>query len=118
MTANEEQIKTNNRCAGYFDEIQNAKLPKLPAEPKEREQIYQDAVLQTVLAMQKLLTHENVDQRIRAAELILALEKTRMRHGNDVAGTQPPPPPKRREYLADGTPTPNEGEYALLPPEL
>ena len=119
MTATEERTPTQNRCAGYFDEIQNAKLPKLPAEPKTREQIYQDAVLQSVIAMQKLLTHDNIDQRIKAAELILALEKTRMRHGSDVTGTQPAPPPPRRSYLADGTPAPiDDGEYARLPEEL
>ncbi len=63
-------------------------LPELPKTARERGFLWSDAVFQAVLALQKQLTHPNSAIVAAAANSILGLEETRLRHGRDVAGSE------------------------------
>ncbi len=65
-----------------------ATLPELPRTARERGFLWSDAVFQAVLALQKQLTHPNAAVVAAAANSILGLEETRLRHGRDVAGSE------------------------------
>jgi len=65
-----------------------APLPELPKSARERGFLWSDAVFQAVLALQKQLTHPNSAIVAAAANSILGLEETRLRHGRDVAGSE------------------------------
>jgi hypothetical protein len=51
-----------------------------------------DAVMASVLALQGLLTNTNPNVVVKAAGMILDLDKTQMRHGRPVCGTDHPTP--------------------------
>ena len=66
----------------------SAELPELPDSARERGRMWSDAVLHAVLTLKKQLTHQDVDIAAAAANSILELERTRMRHGKTVAGSE------------------------------
>ena len=73
----------HNRIAG--------ELPMRTALPdceRERGRLWNDAVLEAVLALQKQLGSRNEEIVAAAANSILELERTRMRHDKTVAGTR------------------------------
>lgn len=80
-----------NRVATYFDQPRKT-LPPLPATPEARKEALADAVFAAVFALQDQLTHPDPEVVYRAATSILDFEKTRLRHGREVAGTAAPPP--------------------------
>lgn len=63
-------------------------LPDLPRSARERGQLWSDAVFQAVLALKKQLTHRDAAIAAAAANSILELERTRMRHSTFVAGSE------------------------------
>ena len=80
-----------NRIAPYLSGPQKT-LPPLPATAEGRSALLADAVFAAVAALQRLLTHADPNVVMRAAEMILDFEKTRLRHGRPVAGTVPTSP--------------------------
>lgn len=97
---------TSNRVATYFDEPRKT-LPPLPTTPEARKEALADAVFAAVFALQDQLTHPDPDVAFRAATSILDFEKTRLRHGRDVAGTTNPTP-DMSELLEELRTTPAE----------
>ncbi len=65
-----------------------AELPALPQSARERGRLWSDTVFLAVLALKKQLTHRDADIVAAAANSILELERTRMRHGTRVAGSE------------------------------
>ena len=76
-----------NRLGAHFDTVP-AGLPELPQSARERGQLWSDAVFQALLALQKQLTHRDAAVVAAAANSILELERTRIRHGRSVAGSE------------------------------
>ncbi len=76
------QTNTVNRVAGYFEQP----LPEIPAHPHERQDMLAETVMQAVQAMRGLLKSTDKSIVLKAAEAILALEQTRIRHGTNVIG--------------------------------
>ena len=62
--------------------------PKLPETERERGQLWGDVVLEAVLALRNQLTSRDQDIVAAAANSILELERTRMRHDICVSGTR------------------------------
>ncbi len=75
----------HNRIAGELPA--EIRMP-LPACERERGRLWNDAVLEAVLALQKQLGSRNEEIVAAAANSILELERTRMRHDKSVAGTR------------------------------
>ena len=65
-----------------------AQLPELPKSARERGQLWSDTVLHAVLTLKKELTHRDVAIAGAAANSILELERTRMRHDKLLAGIE------------------------------
>ena len=78
-------ILPHNRIAGELPA--ETRMP-LPACERERGRLWNDAVLEAVLALQKQLGSRNEEIVAAAANSILELERTRMRHDKTVAGTR------------------------------
>ncbi len=76
-----------NRIAAHFDSPP-AELPQLPASARERGRLWSDTVFQAVAALRLQLTHRDTAVVAAAANSILELERTRMRHGKLVAGSE------------------------------
>ncbi len=76
-----------NRVGAHFDP-RPAELPLLPASARERGQLWSDTVFQAVAALRRQLTHTDTMIVAAAANSILELERTRMRHGKLVAGSE------------------------------
>jgi hypothetical protein len=66
--------------------------PPLPATSEERQAAWADAVFAAARYYQRQLAHPDPAVAERAARAIFDLEKTRLRHGRDLAGTPTPPP--------------------------
>ena len=75
-----------NRIGAHYDSPP-AELPELPASARERGRLWSDTVFQAVLALRHQLTHRDAAVVAAAANSILELERTRMRHGKLVAGS-------------------------------
>jgi hypothetical protein len=77
-----------NRMKGYFA----ADKPKrqLPKTPQERHELLSDCVMEAILAARDLLTNEDATVVLKAAETILKVERTRIRHDRNVSGCKPP----------------------------
>ena len=63
-------------------------MPALPESARERGRLWSDAVFRAVAALQKQLTHRDADIVAAAANSILELERTRMRHSRLLAGSE------------------------------
>ncbi len=62
--------------------------PALPETERERGQLWGDVVLEAVLALRNQLTSRNEDIVAAAANSILELERSRMRHDKCLSGTR------------------------------
>ena len=78
----------HNRIAGVDSAPARAPLPDCE---RERGRLWNDAVLKAVLALQKQLGSLNEEIVAAAANSILELERTRMRHDKTVSGTRTDP---------------------------
>ena len=76
-----------NRIGAHYDSPP-AEIPELPASARERGKLWSDTVFQAVLALRNQLTHRDAAVVAAAANSILELERTRMRHGKLVAGSE------------------------------
>ena len=72
-----------NRLAAYPE-------PPLLHDPQARRDHLSDAVMKAVSAAARLLDDDDSAVVLKAVTEILALEKTRMRHGQNVLGAHPP----------------------------
>lgn len=73
---------------GFDSHRAEVELPPLPKSSRERGELWSDAVLHAVLTLRKHLTHQDVAIAMSAANSILELERTRIRHGRNVAGSE------------------------------
>ncbi len=76
-----------NRIGAHFD---SPPIPKrvLPATERERSHLWSDMVFDALLALHKQLDSRSEAVVAAAANSILELERTRMRHDQTVAGTR------------------------------
>ena len=65
-----------------------SELPALPTTAAGRAEFFSNAVFAAVAALQKQLTDDDPAVVREVAEAILDLEKTRLRHGREVAGVE------------------------------
>ena len=82
-----------NRVAGYFERPPT----QLPEHPHDRQALLADCVLQAVVTMRGLLNNGDKGLAFKAAEAILSLEQSRIRHGANVAGCRSKMVPKWEE---------------------
>ncbi len=75
----------HNRIAGEITVPVKAPLPECE---RERGRLWNDAVLEAVLALKNQLGSRNEEIVAAAANSILELERTRMRHDKTVSGTR------------------------------
>ena len=73
---------------GFDSHRIEAELPPLPKSSRERGELWSDAVLHAVLTLKRHLTHQDAAIAMGAANSILELERTRIRHGRNVAGSE------------------------------
>ena len=73
---------------GFDSHRVEAELPPLPKSSRERGELWSDAVLHAVLTLKRQLTHQDAAIAMGAANSILELERTRIRHGRNVAGSE------------------------------
>ncbi len=111
MTATIPLPSTTNRIAGHLAPAAPA-IP-IPATPEDRRDLWQETLAAAVLFFKTRLAHRDPDIAERAAHAIIDLEKTRLRHGRDLAGTKVPEPdflPPLFETTHDKTPPDPERE--------
>ena len=63
-------------------------LPDVPRSARERGRIWSDVVFQAVLALQGQLRNRDAAVVMAAATTLLEMERTRMRHGTTLAGSE------------------------------
>ncbi len=73
----------HNRIANHF----TAAPKPVPESPDGKQAAWGEAVLAAAMFYQARLAHPDADAAERAAKAIFELEKTRLRHGREVAGT-------------------------------
>ena len=73
----------HNRIAGHF-------APPLPATPEERRATWTDTLMAAMRHYQRQLASPHPADAERAARAVFDLEKTRIRHGRELAGTAVP----------------------------
>jgi len=83
-----------NRIARHLDAP-----PAPPTDTRGRYEFVSDAVLRAVAAVTRLLDDDDPAVVLKAAKMILDVEKTRMRHGREVHGAPDPESVERREML-------------------
>jgi hypothetical protein len=84
-----DEMKTEmpaNRIKGYYA----SKRPELPKTDLERHAVLTDCVMASILALKELLYCGDPQVVMGAADRILAVEKTRLRHDRNVSGCRPP----------------------------
>ena len=75
---------THNRIATHFQSPE----PELPKSARERGKLWSDTVFQAILALKAQLRSPDAHIVMAAANSILEMERTRMRHAKDLAGSQ------------------------------
>ena len=78
--------QTRNRMGAHFDTP--APKRELPQTERERSKLWSDVVFDAVLALHNQLSSRSEAVVAAAANSILELERTRMRHDKSVAGTR------------------------------
>lgn len=89
MTATLTNPAIVNRIAGH---LPADPTPSVPSTPRERRDLWQDALAAAILFFKGRLAHRDPDVAGDAAHAIFNLEMTRIRHGRDIAGTALPKP--------------------------
>lgn len=102
MTATHPAPATVNRIAGHLPADSAPTIP-LPNTPEERRDLWQDALAAATLYFMGRLAHRDPEVAGEAAHAIFDLEKTRLRHGRDLAGTTLPKPAGLAPIGADET---------------
>ena len=87
--------KTHNRIEKHFTSPQR----ELPKSEYDRYAFFGDAVLDAVGTLRELLRSENEATSLKAAELILAVQQTSIRHGRPVATCTAPIKEHRPDVL-------------------
>lgn len=112
-------IATKPRVAPMYYDTPPKTLPPLPTTPAERQKVMADAIFASVLALQGLLTDRDPHVVMKAAGMILDVDKTQIRHGRRVSGTGHPCPldplPGMPGYESPTKSTPSEQPAPLLP---
>jgi len=83
-----------NRIAKHLDTP-----PAPPADTRGRYEFVSEAVLRAVAAVTRLLDDDDPAVVLKAAKMILDVEKTRMRHGREVHGAPDPYREETRQML-------------------
>jgi hypothetical protein len=83
-----ETETTPNRMSGYFAAAQAR--PQLPKTDQERHAVLTDCVMAAIIAMRELLYCGDPQIVMMAADKILDVERTRIRHDRNVSGCKPP----------------------------
>ena len=96
-----------NRIAGYV----SAPPPPVPATPEGKQAAWGEALFAAALFYRSRLAHPDPEVAERAARAIFDLEKTRLRHGRELAGTPKPEAPARP---ADGPKLPTKADVERL----
>ena len=73
-----------NRIASHFPTPE----PELPQSARERGRLWSDTVFQAVLALKAQLRNPDAHIVMAAANAILEMERTRMRHAKSLAGSE------------------------------
>ena len=73
-----------NRIAPHFQTPE----PQLPKSARERGKLWSDTVFQAVLALKAQLRNPDATVVMAAANAILEMERTRMRHAKNLAGSE------------------------------
>lgn len=89
-------VATRNRIARHLN---TPPVPPPKEDYKGRYEFVSDAVLRAVAAVTRLLGDDDPAVVLKAAKMILDVEKTRMRHGRDVHGAPSPESVERSELL-------------------
>ena len=76
--------QTHNRIAPHFATPE----PELPKSARERGKLWSDTVFQAILALKAQLRSPDAHIVMAAANSILEMERTRMRHTKNLAGSQ------------------------------
>lgn len=108
-----------NRVAGY---LTPPPAPPLPATPAEKCEAWGDALFAAAQFYQRMLAHTDLAVAERAARAIFDLEKTRLRHGRELAGTanakpapaEPPADQPRRKDMPTAADVRRLKEIAML----
>ena len=85
----------HNRISPYLDAPQPDVV--VPTDPATREAVIGDAVIAAVIRLRQLLASDEPVVALKAAGMILDLEKTTIRHGRAITGTDtqtPSAPPE------------------------
>jgi hypothetical protein len=116
MTTTREPA-TINRVADYFQRP----LPEIPDSDFDRQAMYSESILQAVRAMRGLLGHADSSNARAAAQELLLLERTPLRHHRGISGCREKPIPKWKldqesmECFNDpGPPSPQQLETAAI----
>jgi hypothetical protein len=96
-----------NRIAGYAP----APRPPVPATPEGKKDAWSDALFAAMMFYQSQLSHPDPDVAERAASAIFDLEKTRLRHGRELAEASKEAPRPNRE---DGPKMPTKADVERL----
>jgi hypothetical protein len=78
-----------SRIAGILkdEEEDLSGFPEPPKDEKEREEYWNDTIFDTIAALRSMLRSKDQQISLTAAQEILALSRTRMRHGKRIDGT-------------------------------
>lgn len=96
-----------NRIAGYV----SAPPPAVPATPDGKQDAWGEALFAAAMFYRSRLAHPDSEVAERAARAIFDLEKTRLRHGRELAGT---PKPEAPAPPADGPKIPTKADVERL----
>ena len=82
-------IQPRSRIATHRDSPSPIReLPALPTSARERGKIWSDTLFHSVFALRQLLTSDDPAVVLRAVELTFELERTRLRHSKELAGSE------------------------------
>jgi hypothetical protein len=96
-----------NRIAGYV----SSPPPPVPATPERKQAAWGEALFAAAMLYQSRLAHPDPEVAERAARSIFDLEKTRLRHGRELAGT---PKPEAPAPPAEGPKLPTQADVERL----
>lgn len=81
--------RSDNRIARHFDTMPSRSIT-VPTDPMDRAAVWPDAVIAAVLTLKSLLASDDPAVALKAAEMILNLEKASIRHDRPITGMSLP----------------------------